>query len=216
MMEPHIESEESGLRARGDSHEDGAAHLRRLKNDRKENFPSAKPSPQAGQGEATHTQPAAFERRRSPRFLCNGKVELQAEGSNVRIWGSLTDISLHGCYVEMTATFPVDTQVILKLNSLGNTVSTPATIRVAYPFLGMGMCFRDTEPGQQRALEQLIRALAGENAILSPSSDHAGIPDIVASADPQLLIAEIGDFFKKSGSLSRDQFYQIAKRVRRS
>jgi hypothetical protein len=132
------------------------------------------------------------------------------------MWGSLTDISLHGCYVEMPATFPVDTRVILKMNSLGISVSTPGTIRVAYPFLGMGVCFRDTEPGQQRALEQLLRALAGEKAILNLPEEQPGTPDIVASADPQLFIEALADFFKKNGSLSRDQFYQIAKRVRRS
>ena len=214
-MDPHIETEEPGLPARGDS-EDGATHLRRLKNDGKDVSSAPQPPAYVGKGSVAQTEPPDAERRRSPRFLCSGKVELQADGSDVRMWGSLTDISLHGCYVEMSATFPVDTHVTLKLNSLGATVTTPGTIRVAYPFLGMGICFHSTEPGQQRALEQLIRALAGENAILHPSHDHAAIPDIVASADTELLIGEIVEFFKKNGSLSRDQFYQIAKRVRRS
>jgi hypothetical protein len=215
-MDPHIESEQPGSPTGGDPPEDRVTYLRRLKTQGDEDSPAPLSQTQTGQGAATQEAQSGSERRRCPRFLCTGKVELQAEGSDVRMWGSLTDISLHGCYVEMPATFPVDTRVILKMNSLGISVSTPGTIRVAYPFLGMGVCFRDTEPGQQRALEQLLRALAGERAILSLPEEQPGTPDIVASADPQLFIEALADFFKKNGSLSRDQFYQIAKRVRRS
>ena len=157
------------------------------------------------------------ERRRSPRFLCSGSIELQAEGHDVRMWGKLTDVSLHGCYVEMPTTFPVDTRVILVMESLGVRVRTPATIRVSYPFLGMGICFSDTEPGQQEQLELLLRGLAGQRALLNkPPVEERGLPDIVASADPQIFVEKITDFFRHNGSLSRDQFYQIAKRVRRS
>lgn len=121
------------------------------------------------------------ERRRSPRFLCSGSAELQADDSDVRMSGRLTDISLHGCYVEMPTTFPAHTRVMLAVESLGIRARTAAAVCVSYPFLGMGLSFTDIEPRQQRQLEQLLRALAGQRAILNsePSSEQTGMPDIV-------------------------------------
>jgi hypothetical protein len=133
------------------------------------------------------------------------------------MWGSLNDVSLHGCYVEMPTTFPVETIVNLKIESLGVFVRTRAVVRVCYPFLGMGMCFRDIEPGQQLQLEQMLRSLAGQRAIInSITVDQAGTPEILASADAWACLEAVADYFKKNTSLSRDEFYAIAKRVRRS
>jgi hypothetical protein len=55
------------------------------------------------------------EKRRSPRFKCEGGAELRAESGDVRIWAAFQDVSLHGCYVEAQATYPVGT--ILRMNS---------------------------------------------------------------------------------------------------
>src|SRR5271165_2444428 len=51
------------------------------------------------------------EKRRSPRYKCEGSIEIFQEGSDLRTWATFTDISMHGCYVEATATFPVGTDV---------------------------------------------------------------------------------------------------------
>lgn len=62
--------------------------------------------------------------RQSPRIRCSGSVEFRSEGSDEHLWGTLTDISLHGCYVEMSDTFPVDTNVYLVLKSFGLRIQT--------------------------------------------------------------------------------------------
>jgi len=194
--------------------EDRTAHLRRLRNQVLGDASTALIERTASARSAIS---AVKERRRSVRFQCSGTVELRTEGSDVRLWGSVTDISLHGCYVEMTTTFPVDTKVSLVIECFGVRVSGDATVRVSYPFLGMGMCFAELEPGQQAHLDQLLRALAGERALLTdPVDAQSGMPDFLASADPQACFDEIVTHFQKSLSLSREEFYQIAKRVRRS
>jgi hypothetical protein len=217
-MDPHVQNEQPGFAATGSQAEGGAAYLQQLKSQgEREGAPPGSANADMAPAPVANPVPATEERRRSPRFLCSGSVELQAEDSQVRMWGSLKDISLHGCYVEMSATFPLGTKINLTVESAGVRVRTPGTVRVSYPFLGMGVCFRDTEPGQQMQLEQLIRALSGQRAVLNdPPADQPGLPDIVASADPQAFLEEITGFFKKHGFLSRDQFYQIAERVRRS
>jgi PilZ domain len=175
--------------------------------DRGENIKSGAPAPAIG----------FKERRRSTRYQCSGSVEIEGDGSDVHLRGNLTDISLHGCYVEMPTTFPVETLLTLNIDVHGVHFRTRAKVRVTYPFLGMGMCFTETEPGQQQQLTQLLRAIAGQRAsVLAHPSGQPGTPDIVASADAWAYLDAISSFFRNNTTLSRDEFFAIAKRVRRS
>jgi hypothetical protein len=194
-------------------------------NQNDETHPSQMPGsyPQGLPVSASASQSAAFasssgikERRRSPRFQCAGKVEFHAEGSDVRLYGALADISLHGCYVEMLTTFPVDTLVTLQIEARGIRFCTRAKVRATYPFVGMGMCFAEIEPGQQAQLNQLLRAIATERALLHPHPNAPSTSDIVASADAWACLEAVSSFFQNNTVLSRDEFFSIAKRVRRS
>src|SRR5712692_5743200 len=86
---------------------------------------------------------ARVERRRGIRYRCEGSAAFRAEGSDVRIWGSLSDISQDGCYIEMTATFPVATIANLVLEANGIRLRLKGRVQVNYPFLGMGMRFSE-------------------------------------------------------------------------
>jgi len=144
-------------------------------------------------------------------------VEFRAEGSDVRMWGTLTDVSLHGCYVEMNATFPVDTKVDLILKSFGIRIHTAGTVRATYPSLGMGICFADIEPLEQLQLRQLLAALSGRSAISAGKpAEETVTKETLGSGDPKTIVGEIAGFFQNNQLLSRAEFYQIAKRVRRS
>jgi hypothetical protein len=133
------------------------------------------------------------------------------------MWGTLTDISAHGCYVEMSNTYSVDTPVYLVLNSCGIRIQASGTVRASYPGLGMGIRFAEIEPEQQAQLQQLLAMLAGR----SPASNRGtaqenAVETSEGSADPRALLDEITEFFRKHPLLSRDEFHQIARRVRRS
>ena len=162
------------------------------------------------------SSPSFIERRKTPRLRCSGSLELRAEGTDVRIWGTLTDVGLHGCYVEMNTTFPIGTKVDLVLKSMSIRVETPGIIRATYPFLGMGMSFSDTEPEQKLQLQQLLSALRSRSHFLtSDPAQHDEKKDPLAAADPKALVDEIALFFRKNTALSREEFYQLAKRIRR-
>ena len=155
-------------------------------------------------------------RRKTPRLRCSGSLELRAEGTDVRIWGTLTDVGLHGCYVEMNTTFPIGTKVDLVLKSMSIRVETAGIIRATYPFLGMGMSFANTKPEQQQHLQQLLSALRSRSHFVTPDlAQHDEKKDPLASADPKALVEEIASFFRKNTALPREEFYQIAKRIRR-
>src|SRR5260370_31076297 len=157
------------------------------------------------------------ERRQSPRLRCSGSAEFRTEASDVRIWGTVTDVSLHGCYVEMNTTFPIGTKVDLVLKSFGIRIEAPGTVRASYPFLGMGICFAEIEPVQQLHLKDLLGALAGRSAVSNGiSAEEKSVKDALRSADPKAFLDEITEFFQKNQLLSRNEFHQIAKLARRS
>ena len=133
------------------------------------------------------------------------------------MWGTLTDISLHGCYVEMNNTFPVDTQVHLVLKSCGCRVQSAGQVRVSYPALGMGICFTEIDREQRRQLRQLLAMLAGHSATLNlePAEENV-INHSLRPGDPGALFDQLSEFFRNREMLSREEFFQIANRTRRS
>jgi hypothetical protein len=197
--------------------DEGVDYLRRLKGSAPEGAPADAAARGGGEAPADAKNVAWKERRQSPRLRCSGSAEFRTEASDVRIWGTVTDVSLHGCYVEMNTTFPIGTKVDLVLKSFGIRIETPGTVRASYPFLGMGICFAEIEPAQQLQLKQLLAALAGRSAVsngMSAQENH--MKDTLRSADPKAFLDGITEFFQKNQTLSRDEFHQIAKRVRRS
>lgn len=155
------------------------------------------------------------ELRRSPRIRCSGRAEFRTEGSDEHQWGTLTDISLHGCYVEMDATFPVDTRVYLILQSLGIRIQARGIVRTCNPTLGMGIAFDELEPGQQQQLQGLCDALTGSKPISKLVSGQENHHENTMFIDPIAFLDEMTEFFRKKQLLSREEFHQIAKRVRR-
>jgi len=131
----------------------GADYLRKLKQD-------LHPAP-AFEESTVAPSPAASadgkqERRINPRYKCEGSAEFRTEGSDVRTWGTFADLSLGGCYVEMKATFPVGALVDLTLDLNDVRVQVKGEVRISYPFLGIGIAFRDISPENQLHLKQMI------------------------------------------------------------
>jgi hypothetical protein len=204
--------------------EEGMNYLRQLKVNAPEGASANVAANRGGETPASANGSDWKDRRQSPRLRCSGNVEFRTEESDLRFWGTLTDVSLHGCYVEMTTTFPAGTEVNLVLKSFGVRIQVAGTVRGSYPSLGMGICFKKIEPAERTQLRQLLDALAGHGAISNSvsavsaqenTSKHSGLKHI-AAADPKALIDRIEDFFQKNEMLSRHEFQKIAKRVRRS
>lgn len=215
-MDPHLEPERPGLSPDSPKTDDAVNYLRRLKTQVTEDAPSTPAAASSIVVPATADSLGFKERRRSPRFQCSGSAEFWPEGSEVRMWGTLTDVSLHGCYVEMNNTFPSGTRMRLTLEALGVRVCVQGTVRVSYPFLGMGICFSEIEPGQQLQLEQLLAALSGQSsaaistAAAAPVETHS-----LADVDERTMLDGLTEFFRSNQLLSRKEFYEIANRARR-
>ena len=121
------------------------------------------------------------ERRRHPRYRCLGRAELRKQGTTVATSGTLTDISQSGCYVELPATFPPETQkdLVLELNQV--RVHAKAVVRVTYPFLGMGLAFTKLTEQDLANLDKLLESIV--NSPPEHGNVAANVPE--AAGDPQ-------------------------------
>ncbi|HVM92962.1 MAG TPA: PilZ domain-containing protein [Terriglobales bacterium] len=156
-MDPNVLHEQGGLPDGKLGKDAGTSYLRQLKMRNGEGL---------GVAAAPAPLPAApkKERRREKRYDCPGSAEIRTEGNSTRLWGMLKDISLNGCYVEMTTTFPVDTRVYVALEAAGIRTVAEAVVRTSYPSLGMGLSFATVAPTQQERLKEILAAAAGRRA----------------------------------------------------
>jgi hypothetical protein len=195
--------------------ESGADYLRRLKADAEQPLvpPFHPPVPTAESDPPTASQNPP-ERRRSPRYKCEGSAEFRVGGTDVRTWGTFTDLSVHGCYIEMTATFPVGAMVDLVLELNGSRVSVKGEVRVSYPFLGIGVAFRDVTPEAARILQSMIACLiVRERGSSSPSSDETNAPiSIPVIASPAEALQAIANFFETHSVLAKYEFQHLIRK----
>jgi hypothetical protein len=157
------------------------------------------------------------EKRRSPRYKCEGGAEMREVNSEgVHTWANFTDISVHGCYVEAQATYPVGTELQMKLQSHDLKVETRGTVRVNYPFLGMGIAFVDVSDENRQQMRQLVASITRPRVIVEPGMPSSlpafgplqNLPEIVY---PQAAVQALLDFFQTRQILMREDFLRVLR-----
>ena len=81
------------------------------------------------------------ERRMYPRRACRLDVQISTPGSTSHARGTVTDICLNGCYVEMFAPLPVDSVVELDIDLEGKDLRPTGRVRSPQTSFGMGVAF---------------------------------------------------------------------------
>jgi hypothetical protein len=157
------------------------------------------------------------EKRRSRRYKCEGSVQIRQEGRDVNTWASFTDISLHGCYVEAQATYPAGTLLHLKLEANGIRIETKGTVRVNYPYLGMGIAFVDMSEENKAHLRQMLATITHACVIMGPgiaSSLPATGPlnAVPLITDPGAAVQALIEFFESRQMLMREDFLRIVRK----
>jgi hypothetical protein len=155
------------------------------------------------------------ERRRNPRYKCEGSATFRVAGTNVRTWGTFTDLSCSGCYVELKATFPAGAIIDLELELNGVRAQVKGEVRVSYPFLGMGVAFRDmtTENRMQiqAMIESILPAPLKRSVVAEPEKAvHPGSMPIILN--PAAALQALADFFDGHTLLSKDEFIRLLRK----
>jgi hypothetical protein len=98
------------------------------------------------------------EKRRTPRYMFVASAELVEEKSDVRIATRVSELSLHGCYLDMMNPFPVDTLVLVKISAGSDFFETRAKIIYSTANMGAGVAFLDVAPQYLPVLERWLDA----------------------------------------------------------
>jgi hypothetical protein len=157
------------------------------------------------------------EKRRSPRYRCQGSAQLRELETGVSTWATCTDVSMHGCYVEATCTYPVGTNVRVKLQANEFQIESAGCVRVAYPCLGMGIAFGEMSEENRTRLRALLRTISRPSVILgpgaSPSAPWGGsLMSIQLPADATAALRALAEFFESRQLLMRDEFLRILRK----
>jgi hypothetical protein len=84
-----------------------------------------------------------LERRRAPRHPFVATADIVDEKESVRTTTRVSDLSLHGCYVEMMNPLPQGTNVLMEIYTDTEFLETHATVVYFEPKQGMGLTFTE-------------------------------------------------------------------------
>jgi len=141
-----------------------------------------------------------------------------AEQDDPPIRCQLTDLSLGGCYLEISSPFPRSTRVTLSMRAAQVEVRVQGVVRVMHPDKGMGVEFTQTSVEHQSAVEKFLHTLS-ENRTLSPEllvepeglETEMSAPKISATAmdDPLLQLFH-------TQTLTAEEFHEALRQQRAS
>jgi hypothetical protein len=98
------------------------------------------------------------ERRKHPRAKVSIPIEFKPEGATVASRAETADLSLVGCYVEMSFTLPVGSKLDLILWVEDARLPTKALVVTHHPQFGNGIEFLDMSQEDRTKLAQFLKA----------------------------------------------------------
>jgi CheY-like chemotaxis protein len=135
----------------------------------------------------------------------------------------LTDLTLGGCYLNISSPFPVPTRVTLSMRAAGVELKTEGVVRIMHAEKGMGVEFTQTTPEHRANLAKFLGILT-DNRDLTPELlvEPEGletesvprvniVPEASERSEPEdTLIA----LFRNQGELSADSFLTELRKQR--
>ena len=96
------------------------------------------------------------ERRRTPRYGFIASAELIEVRADVRIVTRVSELSRHGCYLDMMNPFPKDTVVLVKISAGDAYFEGKGLIVYSQPNMGAGVKFTEIEQQYVPVLERWL------------------------------------------------------------
>jgi len=96
------------------------------------------------------------ERRRGPRYPFIASAELIEEKADVRIASRVSELSSHGCYLDMMNPFPTGTMVLVKISAGEAFFQSKAKIVYSQMNMGAGVGFLEIDKNSQIVLERWL------------------------------------------------------------
>jgi PilZ domain len=102
------------------------------------------------------------EKRRVPRYPFIASAELIEIKADVRIASRVSELSLHGCYLDMMNPFPTGTLVLVKISAGDAFFEAKSQIAYSQPNMGAGVKFLEVQAQYQPVLERWLDEAARE------------------------------------------------------
>ncbi len=141
-------------------------------------------------GVLTSSDTPQRERRQYVRYRSAGDVGFRAPGAERYIWGKLGEISLGGCYVEVSTPVAVGTVLEISLRVGDKEMAFNGEVRMSVASLGMGLEFVAFHGDAREELKQVLQKLSPlrlgrtQPVKLGPAAAQSKPPAPVAVAEP--------------------------------
>jgi len=123
-----------------------------------------------------NSQPVVRERRQFPRRACRFEAHVTAHDRSVRLAGTITDIALGGCYMEMLTPLPVDSTIELSFGAREAPLQITGVVRSSHTGMGMGVMFTGMSPEDFENLRRLTVSAQPSAEKASPKAVSAQLP----------------------------------------
>ncbi|HZR56057.1 MAG TPA: PilZ domain-containing protein [Terriglobales bacterium] len=101
----------------------------------------------------------ATDRRKHPRLRCATSVELHPEGESL-IWGKAADLSIGGCFVEMSIPLKQDQKIKIGLWIQEVKLWVDGVVTSSTPGFGIGVKFTEISEEDSKRLQQHLKTLS--------------------------------------------------------
>jgi len=118
------------------------------------------PLPEPGTDDTVRAR-AVNERRQNPRRRCSLSVELHPATQESRIWGRVADISMGGCFVEMSSPLKEGTNLRLALWIQEKKIWVLGKVAGVRLGSGVGVEFLEIKDEDREQLQRYLDTLAG-------------------------------------------------------
>jgi hypothetical protein len=103
------------------------------------------------------------EGRRSPRFPFYASARITELQTQTGITARTSELSRHGCYMDMVNPLPLGTIVKIQLVHHEQTFDATGHVIYSQPNMGMGVAFDEIEAGYVLVLEKWLSDLSGSS-----------------------------------------------------
>jgi len=139
----------------------------------------------------------------------------EAEQDDPPIRCQLTDLSLAGCYLEISSPFPASSRVTLSMRAGAVEVRAHGVVRIMHPDRGMGVEFTQATPEHRAAVEKFLGVLT-ENRTLLPELlvEPEGLETESSASKPPADIEDPLLQLFYGESLTAEQFHEAMRKQR--
>jgi PilZ domain len=150
-------------------------------------------------------------------WLGRNSPEVEKDDPPVRC--QLTDLSLGGCYLEISSPFPVSTRVTLSMRAGGIDLKTEGVVRIMHADKGMGVEFTQSTAEHRSLLEKFLGLLMENREVLPEllvepeglETESSNPSFLSATGEPEDTLLGL---FRSQAALSPDAFLAELRKQR--